>query len=63
MYPISTCASEMLTQMYGDYMTLPPEEERRCKVHGVIVDPDGSYEQYLQAQKQMKITEYARSIR
>ena len=63
MYPISTCAAEMLTQMYGDYMTLPPEEERRCKVHGVIVDPDGSYEQYLQAQKQMKITEYARSIR
>lgn len=62
-FPVSAHADAMLTQIYGDYMTLPADAEKRCKVHGVIVDPDNSYEQYLQQQKQMEITEYARSIR
>lgn len=62
-FPVSAEADAMLTLIYGDYMTPPPEEEKSCKVHGVIVDPDGSYEQYLQQQKEMKVTEYARSIR
>ena len=61
--PISADYDAMLTQIYGDYMVLPAEEEKRCKVHGVIVDPDNSYERYLDEQKQMKVTEYARSIR
>lgn len=61
--PISAHAREMLTLIYGDYLTLPPEEERRCKVHGVIVDTERSYEAYLQQQKEMKVTEFARSIR
>ena len=61
--PVSAEYDAMLTAIYGDYMTPPPEEEKRCKVHGVIVDPDCSYEAYLQQQKQMQITEYARSIR
>lgn len=62
-FPVSAYADAMLTQIYGDYMTPPAEAEKSCKVHGVIVDPDGSYEQYLQQQKEMKVTEYARSIR
>ena len=61
--PVSACADEMLTLIYGDYRTLPPEEDRRCKVHGVIVDTERSYEAYLQQQKEMKVTEFARSIR
>ena len=62
-FPISAHSHAMLERIYGDYMTLPPEEERRCKVHGVIVDTNRSYEEYLQQQKDMKVTEFARSIR
>lgn len=62
-YPVCADFDAMLSKIYGNYMELPPEEDRRCKVHAVIVDPDNSYEQYLEAQKHMKITEYARSIR
>ena len=60
---ISNHAHEMLELIYGDYMTEPPEEERRCKVHGVIVDTERSYQNYLQQQREMKVTEFARSIR
>lgn len=63
MFPVSAHADAMLTKIYGDYMTPPSDGEKGCKVHGVIVDPDRSYEQYLQQQAEMKITEYARSIR
>lgn len=62
-FPVSACADEMLTLIYGDYMVIPPEEDRRCKVHGVIVDTQRSYEAYLQQQKEMNVTEFARSIR
>ena len=62
-FPVSAHVHEMLALIYGDYMTQPPEEERRCKVHGVIVDTQRSYEHYLQQQKDMKVTEFARSIR
>lgn len=62
-FPVSAHWHEMLERMYGEYMVEPPEEDRRCKVHGVIVDPDRSYEHYLQQQKDMKVTEFARSIR
>lgn len=61
--PISAHSHAMLERIYGDYMTLPPEQERRCKVHGVIVDPERSYEGYLQQQRELKVTEFARSIR
>lgn len=62
-YYISAHYDEMLRKIYGDYLRIPSEEERRCKVHGVIVDTEHSYENYLDAQRNMKITEYARSIR
>ena len=61
--PVSAFVHEMLTLIYGDYMTEPPQEQRQCKVHGVIVDTQNSYEQYLQQQKDMKVTQFARSIR
>lgn len=62
-YYISAHYDDMLRKIYGDYMKPPTEEERRCKVHGVIVDTEHSYENYLDAQRNLKITEYARSIR
>lgn len=62
-FPVSARCDELLTKIYGDYMVLPPEEERGCKIHGQIVDLEHSYEMYIEAQRNMKITEYSRSIR
>lgn len=39
-------AEEYLTRMYGDYMKLPPEEERCYKHHTVFVDLNNSYIKY-----------------
>ena len=62
-FPVSKYYHEMLTKIYGDYTVIPSEEERECKVHGEIVDLEHSYEMYIEAQKQMKITTFSRSIR
>ena len=60
---VSKYYHEMLTKLYGDYMTLPSEEDRKCKVHGEVVDLDRSYEEYLDIQKKLNFNEYTRSIR
>lgn len=62
-YPVSRHYDKLLTQLYGDYMTEPPENERGCKVHGEIVDIENSYEKYVGIQKGMDFQEYTRSIR
>lgn len=62
-FPVSANYHDLLSRIYGSYMELPPEKDRRCKVHAAILDPEHSYEIYLQEQKRMKITEYSRSIR
>ena len=62
-YPVSAYYDELLTQLYGDYMTLPEEAQRTCKVHAVIVDVKHSYQIYLKEQSDMIITDFARSIR
>ena len=62
-YPISAYYDQLLTRLYGNYMTPLPEEQRACKVHAVIVDVHNSYEQYLGQQANMKITIHTRSIR
>lgn len=54
---------ELLTMLYGDYMVLPSEAERSCKVHAVIVDLENSYEIYAEYQRSMVITDYTKSIR
>lgn len=62
-YPVSSYYHEMLSVMYGDYMTPTPEDQRGCKVHGEIVDLNHSYTEYIGIQKKMKFKEYSRSIR
>ena len=62
-FPVSAYYDEMLTKLYGDYMTPLPENQRGCKVHGEIVDLDNSYENYLPVQNTLRFAEYTRSIR
>lgn len=62
-YPVSAHYDELLTKLYGDYMTPLPEEKRGCKIHGEIVDLENSYEQYWDIQRKMGFAEYTRSIR
>ena len=62
-FPVSAHYSELLTTLYGDYMTPTPPEERGRKVHGEIVDLERSYSEYAGIQKDMVFDEYSRSIR
>lgn len=62
-YPVSAFYDELLTTLYGDYMRIPPESERECKQHAVIVEKDRDYSEFYDYQKNMKIETYSRSIR
>lgn len=62
-YPVSVYYDELLTQLYGDYMTPHTPDERKCKVHADLVDTEKSYTEYLEWQSKQKITVYTRSIR
>ena len=62
-FPVSAHYEQLLTVLYGDWRRIPPPEERRCKVHGEIVDLDRSYENYLQQQKEKEYDILSHSIR
>jgi lipopolysaccharide cholinephosphotransferase len=63
MFPVSAHYDELLTKLYGDYMTLPTPEERKCKEHFSIVDLEHSYEVYLEDQMEASFDVFSRSIR
>ena len=62
-YPVSAYYDDLLKVLYGDYMTLPSAEDRKCKIHAVLVDFDNSYERYIGIQKNMDFEELTKSIR
>ena len=62
-FPIPEEFDEVLTQLYGDYMTPLPENKRGQKRHAEIIDLSRSYIEYKGIQKKMKFNEYTRSIR
>ncbi|MBE6573336.1 MAG: LicD family protein [Ruminococcaceae bacterium] len=62
-FPVSAYYDELLTVLYGDYMQIPPPEERVCKEHAILIDFDNSYEKYVGMQKNMKFDEFTKSIR
>ena len=45
-YPIPEDYDKILQILYGDYMSLPPAEERLGKRHALFVDPDLPYWEY-----------------
>lgn len=53
----------LLKIMYGDYMRIPSEEDRKCKVHTVLVDLKKSYELYEGYRDDMKFDVPIRCIR
>ena len=46
-FPIPCGYNNLLTQYYGDYMKLPPENQRGQKHSDVIWDPDVPYKLYI----------------
>lgn len=62
-FPVSAYYDELLSKLYGDYMTLPEPEARKCKEHVAILDLYHPYTEYLAEQAAMHFDTYTRSIR
>lgn len=62
-FPVSAHYDELLTTLYGDYMRIPTVEERKCKVHAILVDTEKSYEEYAHYRDGMEFDVLTRSIR
>jgi lipopolysaccharide cholinephosphotransferase len=53
-FPVSMYYDELLTTLYGNYMVLPSESERKRKIHAIKIDLEHSYEKYLDWQAGQK---------
>ena len=60
--PVSAHYHELLTTLYGDYMKLPGEEERRIKEHAILVDTERDYTAYAHYRDGMTFDVYTRNI-
>ena len=63
MFPVSLYYDELLSKLYGDYHTLPSEEERKWKEHVAILDLGRPYTEHLAEQQAMHIGTLTKSIR
>lgn len=62
-YPIPEQYDGLLRTLYGEYMELPPEDDRKCKEHAILVDLNRSYEAYAGYRDKMEFKTHTRSIR
>ena len=63
MFKVSSHYDALLTMLYGDYMKIPEEKDRACKVHALLVDTENNYTEYAHYRDGMKFEVYTRSIR
>lgn len=62
-YPISKDYDALLQVIYGDYMRLPPPEQRLSKQHAILVDLNRPWTEYNHFRDHMEFEVYTRSIR
>ena len=62
-YPVPEAYDALLRSLYGDYMQMPPPEQRLCKQHAILVDTRQSYETYEGYRDDMTFEVYTRSVR
>lgn len=62
-YPIPSGYDKLLTMLYGDYMELPPPEQRLKKQHAIFVDTERSYKEYADYRNGMEFDIFTESIR
>lgn len=62
-FPVSGHYDALLTQLYGDYYTLPSVEDRKCKEHVAILDLEHSYVTHLSELHNIQFEIFTRSIR
>lgn len=60
--PVSAHYDELLTTMYGDYMQLPKEEDRKIKEHAILIDTERDYTEYADYRKNMSWDVHTRNI-
>ena len=60
--PVSAHYDELLTTLYGDYMKLPSEEERKIKEHAILIDTEKNYTEYENYRDGMKWDIHTRNI-
>ena len=60
--PVSAHYDELLTTLYGDYMRLPSEEERKIKEHALLIDTERNFTEYENYRDGMAFDVYTRNI-
>lgn len=62
-FPAPADFHTLLGILYDDYMSIPPEEDRKYKKHAFFVDLEKSYEEYAHIRDGMTFEFYTKSIR
>ena len=60
--PVSAHYDALLTKLYGDYMKIPNEEERKIKEHAILIDTEKNYTEYENYRDGMKWDIHTRNI-